>query len=178
MVQTGNYAMKFNIGDKAWVARGGNHTEVWVTCPHCFGKKYLTVIMGDDSQVTIDCDCCKEGYNDCRGQIKEYKFVASAYEITIESIEVRCGKTQYNNNDECDVFLTKEEAETRAEQFRAENDRQEAGRILHKKDKNRDWAWNASYHRKELKRALHDVEYHTAALDVAKLKSKEAINKI
>lgn len=167
--------MKFNIGDKAWVAWFGNHTEAWITCPHCFGKKFLTVIMGDDSQITIDCECCKEGYNGCRGKIVEYQFVANAYEITIESVELRDGVYRYNSNEENLVFKTKEEAEKRAEEFRAENEANEKSRMLHKKDTNRTWAWNASHHRKRLKDALREIEYHSGALNVAKLKSKEKV---
>src|ERR1035437_864103 len=108
---------KFNIGDTVWVACSSAYSEVWVTCPHCFGKKFLTVILGDDSKITIDCECCKEGWQGCRGMIQEYQFVARAYETVISEVELRNEKFQYNNNDEENVFATKAESESRAETF-------------------------------------------------------------
>ena len=39
-----------------------------------------------------------------------------------------------------------------------------------KEQQHRSWAWNATYHRKCLKEALRQVEYHTAKLNVAETK--------
>ena len=36
----------------------------------------------------------------------------------------------------------------------------------------RSWAWHVTYHRREIKRAERDLEYHTRALGIAKEKAK------
>jgi len=48
---------KYNIGDKVWRATSGTE-EKKVLCPECFGKTFLTVILGDNSQVKIWCVSC------------------------------------------------------------------------------------------------------------------------
>ncbi len=170
--------MKFNIGDTIWIATAGNHNQVWVTCPDCLGQKFLTVITGDGTQHTIDCECCRAGC-DCRGQIMEYKFVASVREAVVENIEVRDGQTRYNHQDEADVFSAEGEARARAESFRAQHEADELRRMTHCKEHPRkSWAWNVTYHRRELKRALHNVEYHTSKLNVAKTNAKEPESQI
>lgn len=168
--------MKFKIGDKVWIARAGNFSESWITCPDCLGQKSLTVITGNGSYITIDCECCKAGYEGCKGQIKVYGFLAVAHEIEINEISVDNGKVEYNHEEESNVFLTKVEAESRAEQFRARYESEELNRLnFMKENPKKSWAWNASYHRKNLKEALRQVEYHSSKLNVAKLKSKEQV---
>jgi len=165
--------MKFNIGDKVWVAFSGQFST-WITCPHCFGKKFLTVILGDDSRVTIDCAGCQLGYDPPMGSIQEYQFQAKVQEFTIERVEIANGAPKYNYYDEENVFATKEEAEARAEGFREAHERDEKNRLERlKENQKRNWAWNATYHRRELKEALRKVEYHTAKLNVAKAHVKE-----
>ncbi len=167
---------KFNIGDKVWVAVAGNHNQIWTICPDCLGKMFLTVIVGNGSQITIDCECCKRGYEGCKGKIQEYQFQSSARQITVENIEFSNGQFRYNYNDEVDVFATEPEATKRAESLRSKHELEESERLKwHKENAHKTWAWNATYHRRSLKEALRNVEYHTAKLNVAKLKSKEKI---
>jgi hypothetical protein len=48
----------------------------------------------------------------------------------------------------------------------------ERARVLNKEKDTRTWAWNASYHRREIADAKKRIEYHAAKLAVASLKSK------
>ena len=166
---------RFNIGDTAWVAYAGQ-TEVWIQCPHCFSEKYLTVILGDKSQITIDCECCKAGYEGCKGMIKTYEFKTGAQSIVINKIEWsdhNC-EFQYNYKNDKDVFATEAEALVRAMKLKMEQQQAEKDRLeWMKENPKKSWAWNATYHRKQLKDAQRNVEYHTKKLAVALEHKKE-----
>lgn len=76
---------KYKIGDEVWFAEWRNG-EDYITCPDCFGKKFLTVILGDGSQVTIDCAGCALGYEPPRGIVKIYTHGADARQVTITRV--------------------------------------------------------------------------------------------
>ena len=84
--------------------------------------------------------------------------------------------TGCNHIDEDKVFLTESEAQTRADLMAAEYDAEERERIFKKEKDQRSWAWNASYHRKEIKEAERRIEHHKKKLAHAALKAKEKID--
>ena len=61
----------YRIGDKVWTVER-NHTGRWVQCPECFGTKFVTVILGDDSKLTVDCTTCGCGFNNPTGVVETY----------------------------------------------------------------------------------------------------------
>ena len=130
--------MTYLIGDKVWHA-SCKSTKERVTCPECFGKKYLTVILGDDSQVTIDCAGCASGYDPPRGYINYWKQYVDVSLVIIERVEINPDYVEYGiNRTDCsyrivkatDVFLTKKEAEIRAQEL-TENWNQEKLAKIH-----------------------------------------------
>lgn len=167
----------YKIGDKVWYAQIKS-SEDKVLCPDCFGKTYLTVILGDNSQVTIECAGCKRGYNEPDGYVFYYKRVVAVSLVTIERMEIEKDKIEYGFNgcyrtDESEVFIDKESAEKEAARLTEELNKEELAKIYRKEKNNRDWAWNAHYHRDCIRRAQHDLDYHTAKLNYAKIKVKE-----
>ncbi len=161
----------YSIGDKVWyAARRGR--EATMTCPDCFGKKYLTVILGDDSKVTIDCTACARGYEPSRGYITYTTYDAIPELVEIGRIETNGIKTEYGFSqcriaDSSCFFATEEEAKEKAEQLCAEHEKEEIDKINSKQYRTRTWAWNATYHRKELKRTRELALYHEYKLNVA-----------
>ncbi len=159
-----------------------------IPCPDCMGKRFLTVIMGDDSKVTIDCVGCTRGaYDGPHGNIETWGYEATVTKRKITGMEVTPQKTEYKSHIFCDeggssyytlkdddIFHTEAEAIIRANELKAEAEKEEAKRLMQKHDHNRSWAWNATYHRSCLKRAEKDMAYHSAKLSVAKIKAKEA----
>jgi hypothetical protein len=170
---------QFDIGDKVWFVQSGNGSR-YVTCPDCFGQCALTVILGDGSQVSIECDCCKEGFAGSRGQVKVYDWHCAPVSAVITGMEIDCQQVRYKfsnyyvPNDGL-VFATKEEAELEAIKVLAEHEADEAHRFAHVKDRqvrHRTWAFSVSYHRNNAKRAKRDLEYHESRIAVAKTKAK------
>lgn len=177
---------KFNIGDKVWYATSGSR-EQKVLCPECFGKRQLRVILGDDSEVLIPCEGCSyrpEGYYDSypSGYCRYYEWYAEPRLVTITGLEINQEKVEYRSHtgsgsywcfkeDEC--FLTEEEAKFKADQMVAEHNAKELEKIYTKEKHNRTWAWNLSYHRKRIKDAEREIEYHSKKFEYAKTRVKD-----
>lgn len=170
---------KYKIDDVVWYANRETKTEQ-VICPECFGNKFLTVILGDNSQVDIDCVGCGAGLENPKGYIVYYKHLVNVKQITIEKIEETKLKTEYGFNgcyrvDGKNLFDTKKEAEKKAEILAEEHNKEELERIYRKEKNNRTWSWNVHYHRDCIRKAEKDLIYHNAKLKVAKIKTKEEV---
>ena len=167
------------IGDEVWFVRAG-HNQRYITCPDCCGTMALTVIMGDGTQVSIDCECCREGVY-TRGEIKVYDWHCSAACAEVTGIRIGKDTTTYTFTGGPvyiapeRVFATKEEAELEATKVLAEHTQEEHDRINKLKDpkgRMKTWAWNATYHRSCIRRAEQEIAYHQSKLAVAKAKAK------
>lgn len=176
---------RFKIGDQVWVAKNRG-IERWITCPDCFGKRYLTVTLGDDSQVTIDCAGCARGYEPPRGVISTHDYEATVLNVELTSVESelkegveveRYGHSGCYREDGENVFATEAEAMVRADVFAKERKAEEEARLLRKEKETRTWAWNAHYHRSRIKDANKELVYHTAKLNAAlqHVKAEKAI---
>jgi len=167
----------FKIGDKVWFAQIKSGEDK-VLCPECFGKKYLTVILGDDTRVSIECVGCKRGYNEPTGYVYYFKRFVDVFLVTIERMEIEKDKVEYGFNGcyqtkESRLFIDKESAEKEAARLIEELNKEELAKIYTKEKHNHNWAWNVYYHRNCIKKAQHELEYHTAKLNYAKTKVKE-----
>lgn len=173
----------FNIGDKVFVPKCGM-TRVYETCPHCFGKQYLTVILGDDSRVTIDCDCCKEQF-ESTGKVAIYKWQSGVEQIIINGVEsyqvgekikfrYRNGAScNYRTYDEDEVFSTKEDAQAAADIKTAEHEVSEQQNFEGKKKyAHKSWANHVAYFRNMLKHTEDEAERYRKLLSVAESKQR------
>ena len=167
----------YNIGDKVWYAQRKTIEEM-VECPECFGKKYLTVILGDDSRVMINCAGCASGYLSSRGYIFYRKQDIDVSLVTIERVEINPDYVEYKFNNcyiakDIDIFPTKEQAEIKAKELAEEHNKKEIEKIYKKEKHNHTWAWHVYYYRDMIRRAEKDIERAKRKLDAAKSKAKE-----
>ena len=142
---TQNYMTNLQINDTAWHASCGTK-EVKITCPICFGKLKVILILGDDEWVETPCDFCGKGYSDPLGYINEYQWIAEPRTIVISGVsreETREGcKVTYQtydnyNIDSDEIFATKEEAMIRCNEKIAERGEEERKRIEWGKEDNK-----------------------------------------
>lgn len=169
---------KFQIGDEVW--RAGTKTRpVHYKCLECMGKGFLTVILGQDSQVTIPCECCKRGYLGSNGYHDKYEHyeaaevgVVGGVELTAEGFEYRvpCGPNSMWCVKETDLFADEDSAKARADELSTERTAREAELNCTKHNADRSWAWNVKYHRQAIRDAQKSLEYHASQLDYAKSK--------
>lgn len=178
--------MTFKIGDKVWYARAGRY-ETQILCPDCEGSRRVRVIFANNEETSIDCGGCSRGYEGSSGTITEYKFKADVHQTTIDGVDQYRNKTTYKVNgneymncyysfDEKDIFGTEEEAVKRCQELIKEEVDIERDRLLRKEKDSKTWAWNASYHRKNIKNAERDLAYHRAKLAIADARKKEPVN--
>ncbi len=168
---------KFSIGQKVYWARC-EQAPTSVECPDCGGCGRIRVTFHDETTVSIDCQNCARGFEKPTGRVVVYDRSPEARLTTITGIEIKQnGSVEYRTNDsyiidEDRLFTTRDEALTKAAAIAAEMDRAEREKVSRKEKDTRSWAWNASYHRREIKRAKESIAYHESKLAVASLKAK------
>lgn len=171
----------YNIDDKVWYA-SRTSTKERIVCPECFGKKYLTVILGNDSKVTVDCAGCALGYDPPRGYVTYYKQDVEVRLVTICKIEIGPDCIEYGFDrvehgykiaKDTDLFDNRIQAEVRAKELAEEWNKEQLEKIHHKEKNHRDWSWHVHYYRKQIRDAKETIEYATKQLDAAKTHVKE-----
>ena len=173
-----DFIPKFQIGDHAWYATVSSENN-YVTCPDCGGTGQITVIMYDGTQVSVDCQNCSVGYDAPTGRVKVYDRAADAMPVTVAGFSVGgFGGVEYRTSEsylikEDRIFTDRESALECGAKMAVEADKKERWRIATKEKDTRSWAWNATYHRQCIRRAEKEIAYHTAKLNVAKIKAKE-----
>lgn len=169
--------MRYQIGDEAWMA-SFEGVETSVECPDCGGTGRLRVTFHDDTEVSIGCSACSRGYEPPTGRIQVYTRTAAARKVYITGVRIDGDKTEWSTSDSYivpdeDLFDDEAQCLAAAKEKAAEYDRKDRERVLTKEKDTRSWAWNATYHRREIKRAEQLIAYHSAKLAVASLKAKE-----
>ena len=166
------------IGTEVFVARWG-YKEESEPCPECLGKRFLTVILGDDSRVTIDCAGCAAGYEPPRGVVKSTKRYPEVLTGTITGMEIKHGQLKYRTDssysvESVNIFLNREDAMRRAEEIAIEETKSaHEYLIVQKQNRNRTWAWNVHYYREKIRDAEKDIKLYTEKLAVALPKVRE-----
>jgi len=168
---------KYSIGEEVWFAVIVQ-VQKFVTCPDCFGKRNLRVILGDDSEVTIACTTCSKGYEPSTGTVGTWEYIPKVLLETVRGVEIRRdSEIEYSLSNRCcvkenDLFSFKQEAETRAVELTEQQEKLERERVGRKCKDSRTWAWHVKYHRGMIKEAERNVVRHTAMLNAAKEKVK------
>ena len=173
--------MKFKLGDTVYYAKC-NYEHIKKTCPICFGKLKVTLILGNDDLVVLPCNYCAPDYDPPCGFVEEYDYVVAAQMVTIDRVTTEVsGKGEQGTYcfngcygaDESLLFLTKEEALSKAQEIKAQLDQDQATRAEYiKKDKQKSFSWNALYHIREAKRGRKQAEYHDSMAVLCKARAK------
>jgi hypothetical protein len=176
---------KYNIGDQVWRCSWDSE-KVSETCPECGGTKHLRVILWDGTEHTIACEGCKEGYYGPSGTVYRYERQPKAEPCEVTGVEIQTYKdpaiveyrvTQFGSTyctEEYRVFDNEIDALAKARAVCDEQNEADRQRVRQKAKDHRSWSWHVHYHRKAIRDAEKKVAYHTAALEVARAKAKEA----
>jgi hypothetical protein len=170
----------FEIGQRVWKATLWPHT-VREVCPDCDGQKYITVIQGNGSQYTLDCRCCQSGYDTPKGYVERTVYKSEPTEFTCRRVDISGMEIRYGDDSpsaSCwhpvevkDLFLTKEEAQMRADELNAERTEWEKRQaIANLSSKRKDLAWSAHYWGSQVKRLREDLERTEERLNACKKK--------
>jgi len=170
----------YSKGDVVWFASCKTE-RVDVECDVCFGKKQVTLVLGNGEQFLIPCSYCGTGFDAPRGVVSEYRWVAEPKQIMISSVKTEDTdkgiKVEYGFDDNyiayvTEVFDTKEDAIARCIEHTKEYEKDQNERKMHIiKDRKRSIAWSVGYHRREIKQLRGQLEYHEK--QVLQYKQKE-----
>ncbi len=163
------------IGNTVWLAICGTE-NITITCPCCYGRKKVKVILGNGEIVEVPCESCGLGYSGPQGTINEYKWVARVEQSIISEISGRdtiegfkidsiyCGYSENKNyfSDTTDIFNTKEEAEQRCLEKIAEHDKEVEQRLKWSKERaTKSYAWHVRSHLKEARECERRLKWHS-----------------
>ena len=168
---------KLKIGDLVYRATFTSQDDS-LECPDCGGTGRIRVIFHDDSIASIDCGNCAKGYNPPTGRVTTYRRTPAVSWSNVVGYEVSGTEIKYKLHN-CyhagisDIFDNEADALVRAQEMCDAATAEEERRILTKEKDTRSWAWNASYHRREIKDAERRIECNKKKLSVASLKAKE-----
>ena len=166
--------MKFEIGDIVYAAETITK-RVEEVCPVCNGDKEVMMVLGDGTQVMLNCRFCAPGYDPPRGWIyAEYIVEPSAKKIYVEGIRtdvdretkeievtLQHGSRLYDV--ERYIALTYEEAFEKAVLLAEKGnqryvDQRTATGEKAKRDKS--YTWHVGYHMRAAKSAREEAERH------------------
>lgn len=174
--------MRFEVGQTIWIGDFCPRSPTFVTCPDCGGTGRLRVTFHDETQVSIECRNCSQGYDPPTGEVVIYQGEAKARKAVVCGFENAYAKVRWHIDghgggyrivDDEAAFATEEEAIAWAFLKSGEYEKEQRSKILSKEKDARTWAWNASYHRRCIRDAEKTIAYHRDKLSVAALKAKE-----
>lgn len=171
---------QYNVGDKTWWARCGRR-EVKIPCPVCFGKCFVTLILGNDDKVVLPCDYCGRGYEAPKGTVSEHEWIAQPELVTVTRVDTRVTlegeEREYffgHFRLEAEVlFDTEEAARVKCEEIAKQEEVNQSSRAeAVKKDKHKTFSWNAGYHIRNAKKLREEAERHDRLAQICKARDK------
>ncbi len=171
---------RFNVGDLVYYAKC-RYEQKSIPCPVCFSKREVTLILGNGEPVVLPCNYCAPGYQPPSGFVSEYDYVVEAEPVRIDKIDVEVTREgehcKYRSAcyvyDDQDLFESETEALLRAQEKKAELDKEQVSRVDYlKKSKKASFSWNAGYHLREARRAREEAERHEEKARLCKERAK------
>ena len=170
----------FNIGDKVFMATYGRNDK-FVTCPDCLGSKQVKVVLGDGTEILIECGGCDPGGYQCStGRIRQYDYSVEAIERTVTGVKTTMSGTEYEldnfggcsyyTGDQSKVFATEELAIAAVNLLKQQFEDEENKRLMAKTKDHKSWAWNATYHRRCIKDLERQLEHHRTKVEICATK--------
>jgi len=168
---------KYKIGQKVFFVESYTTYNKKIPCPMCFGKRFVTIILGDNSHEKIECGFCSHGYEFASSYATVWEPHAEIEEAVISGIEKNNGwlyKVGFTQKFESELYLSKDDAiiekdkqledvTIRAKQYFIDNF------IQAKKNQ----VWSTGYHKGKIKKCEKQIEWHKIRLGMIKDKEKE-----
>jgi hypothetical protein len=169
------------VGDYVWIARYELNIVTKV-CPVCYGKKQITLILGNDEKVYPGCTYCVNNFIPT-GYVFENEYVKSVQRVMIESVKFEATLAEINVQyifDTNYLIESKHAYETEAEALeyceiliaeREKNDYTKAEFI--KQDKLKSYSWNVGWYKRQIKDAEKKIASYVKKLNACQERVKE-----
>lgn len=174
-----NFEVPFAIGETVW-ACSYDRREEWITCPDCAGTRTITLILGNGTQQSMECNLCQSGYDRPRGMIQHIIHGSIPVQVTCRRIvDFRDSEPCYSDSEEdagsyrtykaSELYRDKAECEVacakRNEENRVEDERRALANL---ESKRRSLAFSSHYWARQVKELERDLELARARLAVCK----------
>lgn len=168
--------MKFNMGETIYWVESSCNYQKRVPCPMCFGKLFVTIILGDDSQTKVVCGMCERGWEGATGTATVWEPNARVESGVISGISTKYGiiyEVDSYTVEESKAFKTLEFAEMEKERrYEAEVDRSKHWFKDSFVNCSRKQVWSAGYHRNSIASLERNIEWHKLRLGLIKTGSE------
>lgn len=168
------------IGETVYWVESHTHYGKSIPCPMCFGNRFVTIILGDESRSKIECGMCSHGCERPSGVAKTWEAAAIIYSGVITGISTREGlkyEIGHSSVYARDCFDSEDSAiPARDAALKEAQDRRakwfEDSFVQCKKKQ----VWSAGYHRSQIKDAERTIEWHKARLGM--IKDRQNVNAV
>jgi len=164
----------FQLGDTVYVVQGCRSMPVEKTCPVCFGKMRVTVILGNGKRENVLCEYCGKGYDGPRGYVVDYEPQSAVRQATITGVSFTNHKWEFaldygrTGAGESELYRDAESAEAARAKLMEEIKKEEAWASMNRLNySKRDLTWSVGYHRKCIRNLEREAEHHRKQLCVA-----------
>ena len=167
----------FQLGQKVFLATASPNETREVPCPVCFGKKQVTLILGNGEQQPIECNYCALGYEAPRGvvvaygvssRVDEYEITGLRLEGYDESWDFDLSGGHRTRLSDGNIFADRASAEARRLVLHAEAERAAELRLEGSlKSKKKGLVWSAGYYRSRIADLNRQLAWHQNKLCAA-----------
>jgi ribosomal protein S27E len=166
------------IGETVYWVESHTHYGLSIPCPMCFGKQFVTIILGDESQTKIECGMCSHGLDRATGQARTWDAAAFVRSGVITGISTREGikyEVGYQSVYAHECFDSKEAAEpARLAALKEVQERRSKWAEDNFVNCKKSQIWHAGYHRSCIESAERSIEWHKARLGMIKDRAQNA----
>lgn len=168
--------MKFSMGETIYWVESSCNYQKRVPCPMCFGKLFVTIILGDDSQTKVSCGMCERGYEGSTGTATVWEPNARVESGLISGVSTKDGiryEVDRHTVEEAKAFKTLEAAEIERErQYSIEVERAKEWFKQSFVNCSKKQVWSAGYHRNSIASSERNIEWHKLRLGLIKTGSQ------
>jgi hypothetical protein len=176
---------KYKLGDTVFMTSYDREQRV-IVCPDCLGSARVKVTLATGEEIMIECGACDPGcYQGSTGRIFQYDYGVRIVKRVITGINLQEDDVEYrldgeaghcyigHQNGSYPVYATEDAAKSGGEVMRVQHEAEENKRLLAKTKNHKRWAWNANYHRQQIKRLEQEIAYHHKKVEICKSHVKE-----
>lgn len=163
----------FSLGDTVYVVQGCRSEPVEKTCPVCFGKRCVTVILGNGKLEDVLCEYCGKGYEGPRGYVVDHERQYAVRQAIITGVSFTNHKWEFaldygrTGTGESELYRDEESAEAALAKLMEEIKKEEAGLLANRVNYSKaNLTWRVGYHRKCIQDLEREVEHHRKLLCV------------
>lgn len=167
---------KFNIGDAVFFVESSCGYGLKVPCRMCFGKRKVTVILGNDEQVLSKCEYCAAGVDPPSGYSTTWEAASIIHSGTITGVRLEHDGWRYDVGgrgvSEPEIFYSRDEAVPLMEaRLKEESERKLTYERDHFVTATKKQIWSVGYHRGRIADHERQIRWHEMRLCMIKEKS-------